>query len=291
MKIRLLLAFIAVSFASCSSDDNSNPDPSIGIPGEKKLYEIIQRDFNEDGSVMLTTSTSFDENDRAVSVQQYNGDGVLNAHREFTYNGSGQFESMVYYTEETGLDTPNSSYSISYDGEGRVTILNDTFLNNGISATSVTTYTYNQNNTITAIREFSFGGSEITTFYLNTAGLLYKRSNALSTEEITYAGENITTYTSDIFTSEYKYDNAHEPKGQHHNAIINKYWGNRVNAILIEGFTSIDFGTTKYVKQKIDNRGTHYLKYEFDDKGYPIKVRYFLNDASMPYSIREIQYR
>jgi hypothetical protein len=277
--------------ASCSSDDNSSDkDPSENNQ-EAKLREIIQTEFNEDGSVKLTTKTQFDDRDKALLEEQFNAAGELFTKREFTYNASGQVENMAFYSADTGLQTLNSGYTAVYDGSGRITTLNGNFIANGSPATSVTTYLYNQNNTVIMTRNFSSGESDMATYYLNSAGQVFKKTDSEETEQIIYLGANMLNYSNGTITSAFAYDNEHTPKGQQHNTVVNQFNGNTANAMMISGFSSIDLGRDKYVIQRTDSNGDNYdCQYQFNDAGYPIKLRCFKNGGSIPFFIREIYY-
>lgn len=283
MKIRLLFAFIALSLASCSSDDSSTgKDPSGN--GEKKLREIVQTEFNDNGSVKQTTKIEFDDNDRALALFTYDSAGELTYKENYTYSG-GVYESVMSYTLENGTETPNYGYTLAYDTSGRVISRTDT---GGVSAT--TTYTYNDNNTITEIRTAG-STSFYATYYLNAEGQLYKRTTETDTEQLTYAGKNIQKYTNNTFTSVFAYDSVLTPKGQQHNVVVNIFKGNMVNALIVQGLFSITMGGTQYVAKRTDNADVFDYEYEFDGEDYPVKVRCFKNEASIPFSIREVHYR
>lgn len=283
MKIRLLFAFIALSLASCSSDDGNDGKDTSGNE-EKKLREIVQAEFNEDGSVKQTTKIEFDDNDRALAQFTYDSAGELTYKENYTYSG-GVYESVMSYTVENGTETPNYGYTLAYDTSGRVISRTET---GGVSAT--TTYTYNENNTITEIRTAG-STSFYATYYLNAEGQLYKRTTETETEQLTYTGKNIGKYTNNTFTSVFAYDSALTPKGQQHNVVVNLFKGNMVNAMIVQGLFSITMGSTQYVAKRTDNADVFDYEYEFDGEDYPLKIRCFKNDASIPFSIREVHYR
>ena len=291
MKIKLLVAFMAIALVSCSKDDDSASDNSGNE--EKKLNRIIQTDFNENGSVKMTSQIQFDDNNKALSNLEYDGDGVLSTKRDFTYNKSGQIETMMYYTAATGLEIPNYSYTVTYKGDGRVESVSDSFISNGAAATSSMDYVYNENSTIVMTRNFSFGGAAITTFYLDTAGSVYKKTDSAgTTEQLIYAGKDVQKYSTEMFSSTFAYDNEHTPKGQQNNVVLNQYNGNIQNTLLLGGFTSFNLGNTKYVMQRTDNGAEIYnYEYQFDKEGYPVKVKCYKNEDALPFSIREIYYR
>ena len=291
MKIKLLVAFMAIALVSCSKDDDSGSGNSGN--GEKKLNRIIQTDFNENGSVKMTSQIQFDDNNKALSTLEYDGDGVLSTKRDFTYNKSGQVETMMYYTAATGIEIPNYSYTVTYKGDGRVESVSDSFISNGAAATSSMDYVYNENSTIVMTRNFSFGGATITTFYLDTAGSVYKKTDSAGTaEQLIYAGKDVQKYSTEMFSSTFAYDNEHTPKGQQNNVVLNQYNGNVQNTLLLGGFTSFNLGNTKYVIQRTDNGADAYnYEYQFDDEGYPVKVKCYKNKNVLPFSIREIYYR
>lgn len=285
MKIRLLFAFIALSFASCSSDDSSTgKDPSEN-PGDKKLREIIQTEFNDNGSVKQTVKIQFDDKDRALSEFGYDSSGILSSKKEYVYNSADLLETMIAYTVQNDVASPDYSYALTYDSSGRVITRTDS----GAMAAS-TTYAYNANNTITVIRTAG-SVAYYATYYVNTAGQLFKKTTETETEQLTYTGANILKYTSSSLTSVFAYDSDHTPKGQQHNVVVNLYKGNMVNALLIEGLDAVDLGSTQYTIQRKDNADVYDYEYQFDNDNYPTKVRCFKNDSSIPFSIREVYYR
>ena len=290
MKTKLLVAFMAIALVSCSKDDDSASDNSGNE--EKKLNRIIQTDFNENGSVKMTSQIQFDDNNKALSNLEYDGDGVLSTKRDFTYNKRGQVETMMYYTAATDIEIPNYSYTVTYKGDGRVESVSDSFISNGAAATSSMDYVYNENSTIVMTRNFSFGGAAITTFYLDTAGSVYKKTDSAgTTEQLIYAGKDVQKYSTEMFFSTFAYDNEHTPKGQQNNVVLNQYNGNIQNTLLLGGFTSFNLGNTKYVSQRTDNDADTYdYEYQFDDDGYPVKLKCYKNKNVLPFSIREIYY-
>lgn len=292
MKIRLLLACFAVMMASCSNDDNSGND-NPGENTEKKLREIVQTEFTESGDVATTYKISFDDDDRPLSELQYDGGGELVSKRLFVYNNGGQVESMNYYTITSGVETPNYSYTVAYDSANRVTEVNDSFIINDESASSVMTYLYNPDGTILMTRDMSVGGSTSILYYTNAAGQVYKKTTSSGgIEELVYTGNNVLNYSYEGGSSAFEYDNEHLPKGQHHNTIVNQYNGNITNTMLLGGFMAIGLGKDKYAIKRTDSNGNVFdYEYQFDAEGYPVKLRYFRNDANIPSSIREIYYK
>jgi YD repeat-containing protein len=284
MKIRLLFAFIALSLASCSSDDSSTgKEPSDNR--EKKLREIVQTEFNDNGSVKQTAKIQFDDYERALVRFGYDGTGELISKEDYTYNSAGMLETLSTYTVENGAATHDYAYTLAYDSNGRVISRTET---GGVSAT--TAYTYNENNTITEIRTAG-STSFYATYYLNAEGQLYKRTSETDTEQLTYTGKNIGKYSNNTFTSVFAYDSALTPKGQQHNVVVNIFKGNMVNALLVQGLFSITMGSTQYVAKRTDNADVFDYEYEFDGEGYPVKIRCFKNEASVPFSIREVHYK
>lgn len=291
MKLKLLIAFFAVALASCSHDSrNFNPideDPDNGNTNGDAMNRIVQTDFNEDGSVKVTTRTEFDENNKALHIFEHDGSGALTSTTDYTYNKDGQVETMAYFTAADG-DLPVNTYSITYDGSGKIANLSETTA----SVNSSTDFVYNPDNTITAAKTISGGTLEVTKYFLSSAGLVYKKTSTSSNEEIIYNGENIQTYTTATVTSTYTYDAEHELRGQQQAVAANQFKGNMVNTIIVNGFQSIALGKTKYVLQKLDDNGDRYdYTYQFDDNGYPVKVRCFKNQSATPFFIREVSYK
>ena len=285
MKLRLLFAFIALSLVACSSDDSSTgKDPSEN-PGEKKLREIIQTEFNDSGSVKQTVKIQFDDKDRALAQFGYDGTGTLISKKEYAYNTAGLLETMTAFTVQNDVASPDYSYVLTYDSNGRVITRTDS----GAMASS-TTYAYNENNTIGVIRTAG-AVTDFATYYLNTGGQLFKKTTESETEQLTYTGSNILKYTNSSLTSVFAYDSENAPKGQQHNAVINLFKGNMVNAMLIEGLNAIDLGSTQYTIKRTDNTNVYDYEYQFDNDKYPVKVRCFKNKSSIPFSIREVYYK
>lgn len=286
MKTKLLTALIALMLLSCSKNDDTSGNNPPENEGDKKLREIVQTEFNENGSVKLTGKTQFDENDRSLFWFLYDGTGELTTKVEYTYNQAGQLEEATSYAVQGTSETVDYSYTLTYDSNNRVIAKNESS-----PVTASTTYAYNANNTVTVIRTGS-GADMYSTYYLNNEGQLFKKTTETETELLTYTGENILGYTNGTYSSTFAYDGAVATKGQQQNVAINRYKGSKVNALMLEGLTAIDLGSTLYASQKNDNNGDVYAyEYQFDNEGYPIKVRCFKNGASIPFFIREINYR
>jgi hypothetical protein len=181
MKAKLLTALMALMLLSCSKNDDASGNNPSENEGEKKLREIVQTEFNENGSVKLTGKTQFDDNDRSLFWFLYDGTGELTSRIEYTYNNAGQLEETTSYAVQGNSETMDYSYTLTYDSNNRVIAKNESS-----PATASTTYAYNANNTVTVIRTGS-GADMYSTYYLNNDGQLFKKTTETETELLTYA--------------------------------------------------------------------------------------------------------
>jgi hypothetical protein len=127
-KIILCLGLIAVSLASCSSDDSGSSDNSSDVLVRKVVYNAITDDYTEtvqytyngnklvkgvydDGSVETYTYTG-----DLITKMEYTEDGELIYKETFSYDGSGRLTE--YHALEDGYDDQET---FVYNNDGTVT--------------------------------------------------------------------------------------------------------------------------------------------------------------------------
>lgn len=307
MKIKILFAFIALSLFSCSSNDDSdnnngsNPgDNPSGV--QKELAKITDTRFKTDGSVNTTTVSEYSGN-KTIGEATYMNDALV-AKRMYTYNENGLLAELKSYDASMfGLEQPYAIALYTYDNQGRIVKYDDT-ITIIESENTVTTYTYNDDTTITASADYYdvVAGEHVITvdkYYVNQIGRVYKKIGSDGTVKLSalYIGDNVTSYSQGTAVEGFEYGIANEPKGQYHNIAQNLYGGNFTNAMLVNGFSSVSYGVSKYVtRQNTSNTAstnTSFITYtyDFDSDGHPVKVKCYKNGNSLPYMIREIQYK
>lgn len=297
MKLKLLLAFIAISLIACS--DNEDAD---NTPKEKKLERIATTYYYENSTqAYLSEELFFDDNNKPITANSYqisDNQASLSSQKLYAYSDKellSKIEEYPHINEQGISNIPSYRSVIEYDDLDRVI---QNYVYNYFSETPqiIESYVYNADKTISVTRVFDDAPTLYYTYYLNNNGQIYKRMfNAVnSVKEVTYDGDNIISETKpngDVLT--YTFDNVNLPKGEFHNAFKNMYSGNMVNAILLEGFEDVTKINSKYLigqNSNVDSLNETY-QYEFDEEGYPIKISRYRGVSTQPFEIRKIDYK
>lgn len=284
MKLKLLIAFMALSLVSCSDDDNSSN-------GSGQLDKYVITSYNEDGEAFDSYDIKFDNN-RMTGVYFHTPSGQIVDKREFYYNENGSLSKIEAFRDDEA--EPYIINEIAYDGEGKISTTNMSYFDEwGGESSSVSHYQYNSDNTITCTEEHDSGNVFIKTYYKNASGKIYKIIDQDEIQEVTYDGDNIATYSSGLGNMSYTFDNENTPAGPVLQSQLNQMNGNMDNTILFMGFSQITFGVSKYVVGQTSSDGsanTTYV-YEFDSNGYPVKLKSFKEGSTQPSMIREIFYQ
>lgn len=296
---KLLIAFIALSLLSCSDDDSSST-PTV----EKNLDQMVVTHY-PDGLAAPSYKQvyDFDDHNRVMQILHYSPQNELSSKRTYEYN---QMLLSVTKTYDYGMSIgdpsqPSSVLSFSYDGSLRIIVVYS-YVETGIEGVhSITSFTYNADNTISAEKTTSAPPEEDVvadyTYYKNADGRITKvvdADGAVVTQAV-YSGNNMDSYTITGFTSKsYLFNSTVSPKGQYLNINLNKYDKSFNNTIIAEGFEAVSNGLSKYISQQTSSNDANSVvttyTYEFDEDGYPIKVSLFKEGSTQPYEVREITY-
>jgi len=257
------------------------------------LDKIVQTEYNDTGgAVSKKIITQFDDNNKVKEMVSYNPSNDIINKQEFIYDESGILKTRkIYYV--TDLVNPIYIYNYFYDIEGRVIKMIEV---SNIGTPSTSTYLYAYNNHIITVTENStfFGTLPGFTFELNDNGLIYKKVAGDITDELTYDVDNVIFHggTSHSPSIHYEYDNITQPIGPYINIVKNQY-GSINNALIMSGFSNISFLGSKYLIKRTDsyNSATFLYKYEFNEEGYPVKIKYYFGEDTIPYTIREVFYK
>jgi hypothetical protein len=297
MKTKLLLAFLAFSFISCSDDDSSPSQP------EKNLDQMVVTHYPDgQGANSYKEIYDFDDHNRVAQIMYYSPQNELSAKRTYEYD---QMLLSVIKGYGGGMgdpEQPTSVTSFNYDGSLRIIGI-DSNVETGIEGIhTITSFTYNADNTISAQQTTSAPPEEDAltnfTYYKNADGRITKKvdsDNTIWTQAV-YNGNNVQSYTQLGSPSmSYLFNTVNTPKGQYLNIGRNKFDGSFNNTIIAEGFAAVSNGVTNYVSQHTSSIASINLvvtySYEFDEDGYPIKVNLFSAGSSQPYEVREISYQ
>lgn len=297
MKTKLLLAFLAFSVISCSDDDSSPSQP------EKNLDQMVVT-YYPDGinANSYKEIYDFDDHDRLTQISYYNLENELSAKTTYEYDQMLLSVVKSYGSSMGDPNKPSSVTSFNYDGSLRI-IGMDSNVETGIEGIhTVTSFTYNADNTISAEETTSAPPEEDVvkncTYYKTADGRIVKKidSEGNILTQAVYENYNLKSYTRQGSASmAFLFNNDVTPKGNYLNINLNKYDGNFNNTILAEGFPAFSNGVSNYISQHTSSIAeinlTVTYTYEFDEDGYPIKVSLFSQGSSQPYEVREISYQ
>jgi hypothetical protein len=279
MKLRLLIAFMALTLSACSDDDQSSTGP-------KKLQQVNNISYNDNGTISHTGKLLFD-NGRLSQIISYRPSGEQFSKSTFFYNDDNLLVESKLYTINTSVPYLTTSYI--YDDQGRIIQFNETVEDNFEVSTSEKYVTYNSDDTISYWWDTSNGQNITYTYYLNDDGKIFKVMNPEGeTMEVTYEGNDIVSVTEPGGTTTYSFDNSTEVKGDYLKIIRNQY-NNDVNAVLAAGLLSSIGGIDRY---QISSNGAIDTEtvYEFDDEGYPVTKTIYYDGIDIPRHKAEIIY-
>lgn len=298
MKTKLLFAFLAMSVISCSDDDSNPTTP----PVEKNLAQMVVKRYQNNGSIYKDVY-DFDGDNKLTIVNRYDGQDENFSKITYEYNASGLLSVAKTYGYSMGdPNQPSHVTSYTYDGSSRITGIDDTESSGIESTQTITSFTYNSNNTISAVANIiAYPEEEVIknyTFHVNADGHIVKKVDADNTilAQAVYNAGNIESYTQLSAPSmSYLFNTANTPKGDYLNINLNRFGGDFNNAILSGGFASVGNGITNYVSQQTSTNATTSqittYTYEFDEDGFPIKVSLYTQGSTEPFEVREITYQ
>jgi len=263
---KLLLSCLAVFvllLTSCSdndsSDTNNNNFPLVST--RQKMYE--------DGEVTKIYVGEY-SNGSLIKHNWFTPQNVQTGYTELNYDNNGILKSIIDYSG--GTVSFKSTYN--YDNQHRMTgILAEFFEYN---TTITTVYTYNNDNTITAvISEPQY--TQTRTFYLNNDGFVFKQVSDNSTFELTYNGSTPINATSNGNTTTFEYDESHDF------SLININLGPgdfKPNVVLRAGNLRDVTQTigNKYMIAENSDGQVYTYNYTFNEQGLPIKRMDYLNN-------------
>ena len=257
MKKLLLGALMLASiFTSCSDDSDNN----VG----SGLVQMKQTTYDESGAIEEKFTLNY-QGGKPATADSFTPNGILTSHTLFAYEAGVLRGTMTYSPSNTLL----SSTEYTYDNMGRimsVTAQEDDYL-------MQTAYAFNSDNTITA----TMNGAAIRTFYLNSAGLIYKEVSTTSSYELTYNGTNPVSATHSFGgTTTFTYDEQHDFALLGTQPLYGSYQPNEVLAAryLQDANT---YAATKYLIAETSPSYSSTYVYTFDGQGRPATRKDFGN--------------
>ncbi|MCO6146626.1 hypothetical protein [Flavobacterium sp. NRK1] len=288
MKTKLLLAFMATFLISCSGEDDTitvEADPHQVV--EKKLDYVVKTTEAD------STIIQFNDNNQIINETRYDLSGVIDYKKEYIYDFSGHLKTVKDFYAFYGLDQPVETQSYSYDDEGKLIkrIINEKQSTYDL----ITRVIYSYSNTVISY-EVTSNTSNNTghgTYLLNNEGFISKIEGNY-TDEFLYEGDNIIWFggTRHLPSDIYEYDMINEPVGPYVHMYKNPY-GSINNAILMTSTLYVSLLGSNYVTKwyNNDNNFSYEVKYEFDDDGYPVKVKRYYAGIPDPLRVEEIFYK
>ena len=261
-KFILALIFLNAIFISCSSDDDSSPDPE---PPSGKLVksEVISDDIKADYT--------------------YSADNLLatfhGSRTDFTFTSNFTYDSEKRLTkwsyEEMGSNQYSGVYTFTYNADGNLSAYS-----NGVNDIVIT---YN-GNTVTASGIFSGNTPSELQMELNSAGLITKFIESFQYTLFTYDGNgnmiSAKSFDNDdnpIAEFTLTYDSKINPfYGQFESVYIERFleFFEDFDGIYVSGFEGYSFPYFKNNITSINEVGGDSLNYTYtyDDEGYPTVV-------------------
>lgn len=256
---KILVSLLLVSLFSCSDDDNSSAGNGLRQT-KQTLYD--------NGAIDEVVITNF-RGGRINDMAFYTPGNVLEFTTGFQYNSSGQV-SKITASNPSGQAAYSTDYI--YDNQQRL----KTIQHNSGAYSYVVNYTFNNDNTISAVHSTNPGENK--TFYVNQAGLVYKEVTSSGYYELTFDGVNPVSGTSGFGVKTFTYDNEHNPALLPYQTIQDTYKPNEVlrARYLYDAETST---ANKYLKSETGNGETREYVRTFNAQGYPTLLKSYSNNV------------
>lgn len=269
---KLLLAFVAISFISCSDDDTNN--------------NTVNKDLNEITTFFEGEKVEWNkfENNRLTKRYLYNANGEVFIDDQYVYDAQGRLATRTIVSEgETNTQT------FEYDESGRLELINT----ETPAYTSEREFNYSLPNKIISTDHWTSEGGEsthITTFDVDQQGRVFRIThgdvvNFDSMSEAVYEGNNVIQYSNTTHlgldnelvttTIDYTYNLEIPVRGDYLNKEANMFGNNNVNAILFYGTFAVE--VDGYMVHYTNGISNTVIAREFDNEGFPVKIIY-LND-------------
>lgn len=233
-KIFLFVSFIALTLTSCSSSDDSSPDPT---------NMLVKKFTSNDEDGVLTTNITYNGN---KIVKMVDSDGYR---AQFTYTGN-----LITKVDSYVDDSLEQSDIYTYDSSGRV--LSYKMLDFGSETGDLTTFNYNANGTIST--ELFVGDLDDQSM-LNETGMIYFTNGEVSKIEKYFDGTLASTslYTYDTKNNPFKNITGFsaisftdgDASGILHNVLTNVYEGS-------SSTFSMTYNSSDYPTKIVENEGS-----------------------------------
>ena len=277
MKLKALLAFMALSLAACSGDEDTSQSKSLDeiavfIDGSQvELYQYRQNRliknyyYDQQGEIVSGNTFTYDELGRLIFIQSSTGTEVAET---LTYDNMGRI-SMIQ------RETANSLYvqnDFDYAAPGKVMATRTVTYPNGQNEETTTVYFLNQDGKVSRIEEGAVGSPHM------IAEVQYEGNDIILKTDTFFIPEEEQPY---IFTHQFIYSET--PVTGWLLSSRNRYGDNPANVVLCTGFQPEG---DKYLTKVISEGGNPALKeyiYEFDGEGYPVKRSYYADGELSSY--------
>jgi hypothetical protein len=190
MKKIFLLAFTAVTLASCSDDDTTPAENEMTLQRTEK-FTPSQQAYTS-GSANSFKRVQYYENNRVVADTTYDTQGAVYGYVSHTYT------SNTYTRHNYGNNQAERATKYTFDTQGRVTHAVD-ILQFPSAENVPPSYVYNTDGSVSQyFVDIEGGTSTLTqTYYTNNGGVItnsvYNPSG--DTVDYSYTGNNISSYT------------------------------------------------------------------------------------------------
>ncbi|MCT8339736.1 hypothetical protein MG296_06700 [Flavobacteriaceae bacterium TK19130] len=267
IKRTLLIVFvIGVTMFSCSSEENTNDDnPQQDAP---MVVETEQRIF-ENGSLSERVVTTYDLG-KPEAWTFFDANGDITFRTEWLYNGNNNLTTINGF-----LPNGEQSYAltITYDNSGRISELvrseqSGTFI-------TTTTFTHNNDNTITAITE-SDGFESTKTYEVNNDGVIDKEiEDGTVVAMVEYDGLKPISKTANSTAYSYTY----ETNGSNPYAMQSFFGDSPINVVFFQNSLAdaSDSFTTELISEISTDFGIRTFQYTLDADGFVTSRKTFTN--------------
>lgn len=248
--------------ASCSDDD------STASGNNSPLVKTEQISYSDEGEEYLNVFEY--SSGRPVKYSFYTPDNVLSQYAEYDYS-NGLLASVTGFSGN-GEET----YSLDYTYDSSDRLVEIVFATESGEFDYTVTYTHNADNTIDYERTGS--NPAMKTFFLNSAGYVYKEMGDDGTYELTFLGPNPILATSNgVSVTAFEYDEVHDPSLLQMEGGFGDFIANGVlrSQHLADGkFSTAD----RYVLKSINPDWNTENVYTFNEEGLPVKLKKYSND-------------
>ncbi len=254
---------------SCSDDDSAGTNNN-----NSPLVSTLQKTY-ENGQIEEIFTSEY-SNGRIVIQKWFTPENIQIGYTEFNYSSGLLSDIKSYMNNELLIDT-----EYTYDSQNRLINIQNTSYEQGTSAYN-TAFTYNPDNSISSVLTGASTLPDITTFYMNSDGLIYKEIDSNDNiKEVTYDDTTpLNLIINGTISSTFEYDTVNNFGLLNLDDGMGNFKANKVlrTRSLAQAASSLFISNKYLIANNYSGGGTETNIYTFNEQGLPIKSMEYFDD-------------